>query len=89
MAEWQSMETAPRDGTPFQAKIPGHGSDNILAWTDGLLNSDNQFCGGWSFAEDQEPLDSWTDGICWAVNADGNPSVQPTEWKPLPQSQHQ
>jgi hypothetical protein len=89
MAEWQSMETAPRDGTPFQAKIPGHGSDNILAWTDGLLNSDNRFCGGWSFAEDQEPPDSWTDGICWAVNADGKPSVQPTEWKPLPQPQHQ
>lgn len=80
---WLPIDTAPKDGTPFQAKIPGHGSDNILAWEDGLLNSDNEFCGGWAFAEDQEPPDSWTDGICWAVNEDGEPSVKPTHWKPL------
>lgn len=29
---WQPMETAPKDGAPIQAKIPGHGSDNIIQW---------------------------------------------------------
>jgi hypothetical protein len=59
--------TAPR-GTAhhFQAKIPCHGSDNIIAWKDGLLDDDNEDCGGWCFAEDQEPPGCWTDGVCWA-----------------------
>jgi hypothetical protein len=80
---WQPIETAPRDGTPFQAKIPGNGSDNIIAWTAGLIDSDENDCGGWAFVEDQEPPDDWTDGICWAVNEDGKPSTKPTHWKPL------
>jgi hypothetical protein len=84
MADWQPIETAPRDGTAIQARIPGNGSDNIIAWEGGLLNSEGEYCGCWSFVEDQEPPDDWTDGICWTVNEDGKPSTQPTEWKPLP-----
>lgn len=81
---WQPMDTAPRDGTAFQAKIPGHGSDNILMWVDGLVDEDGNECGTWAFAtEEQEPPDCWTDGVCWASNEDGVASVQPTEWKPL------
>lgn len=80
---WQTMKTAPRDGTPIQARIPGNGSDNVIAWTDGLLDSDEHPCGGWQFVEDQEPPDDWTDGICWTVNEDGKQSTLPTEWKPL------
>lgn len=82
--DWRPMKTAPRDGTPFQAKIPGHGADNIIAWTDGLVGSDEQDCGNWCFVDDQESPDDWTDGICWEVNEDGNKSVEPTAWKPLP-----
>lgn len=82
--EWQPISTAPRDGTAIQARIPGHGSDNVIAWIGDLLDKNNQFCGGWSFASEQEPPDCWTDGICWASNEDGLPSVRPTEWKYLP-----
>lgn len=82
--DWQPIDTAPRDGTAFQAKIPGNGSDNIIAWAGGLLDGQGEPCGGWQFVEDQEPPDCWTDGICWAVNEDGEPSVQPTHWKALP-----
>ena len=78
------MEAAPKDGTPIQADIPGHGSDTIIRWTDGLVDSAGAPCGGWEMADDQEPPDSWTDGACWAVNEDGEPSIQPTRWKPLP-----
>lgn len=83
MSGWQPIETAPQDGTAIQARIPGHGSDNIIAWDNTLMNSNNEPCGGWSFVEDQEPPDDWTDGICWAVNEGGKPSTPPTQWKAL------
>lgn len=80
--EWPSIETAPKDGTVIQARIPGHGSDNMIFWMDGLVDSDFNDCGGWAFAEDQEPPDCWTDGVCWEKNEDGAPSVKPTHWLP-------
>jgi len=84
MSEWQDISTAPKDGTWIQARIPGHGFDNIIFWMGGLLDCGSNECGGWAFAtEDQEPPDCWTDGICWASNEDGNQSIEPTHWKPL------
>ena len=82
---WYPMHTAPRDGTAIQARIPGNGDDNIIVWTDGLLDDNEQPCGGWQFASEQEPPACWTDGVCWAVNEDGVPSVQPTGWKEIAQ----
>lgn len=79
--EWRDdMENAPRD-RPIQARIPGYGEDNIIAWTTNLLDENEEDCGGWYFAEDREPPDCWTDGICWASNEDEKPSVKPTHWK--------
>lgn len=83
-ADWQPIETAPKDGTWIQAIIPGHGADNIIAWLNGLLDTDGDDCGGWSFVTEQEPPDCWSDGVCWEHNADGVPSVIPTHWRPLP-----
>lgn len=83
MSEWQTMESAPRDGRCIQAKIPGHGADNIIAWQDGFLTSEEKDCCAWVMMDDQEPPDSWSDGVCWEVNEDGVPSVKPTHWKPL------
>jgi hypothetical protein len=82
-SDWRPMATAPRDGTPIQATIPGHGSDNIIAWMDGFLNADEQDCCSWVFVEDQEPPPCWTDGVCWESNENDEPSVQPTAWKPI------
>lgn len=84
MGKMQPMETAPRDGTWIQARIPGYGDDNVIAWTDDLVDDDCRPCGGWQFMGEQEPPDCWTDGVCRASNEDGKPSVQPTHWKPLP-----
>lgn len=82
---WQAIETAPLDGTDIQARIPGHGDDNVIAWqVDAFIDSNGNSVGGWAFTTDQEPPDCWTDGICWEVNEDENASVQPTQWKPLP-----
>jgi len=83
--KWLPIETAPKDGTPFQARIPGHGDDNVIFWLEGLVDSDDASCGGWAFShEEQEPPSCWTDGICWDVNEDELPSVKPTHWMPLP-----
>jgi hypothetical protein len=84
--EWQPIETAPLDGTAIQARIPGHGEDNIIAWvSDALYDEDERPCGSWSFVTEQEPPDCWTDGWCWASNEDGVRSAWPTHWKHLPE----
>lgn len=80
----QPMNSAPKDGTPILAEIPGHGSDNIIQWVEGFVDSDDLECGTWCFVEDQEPPDSWTDGVCWRENEDGVPSTPPVSWRPLP-----
>ena len=83
---WQPIETAPMDGTAIQAKIPGHGADNVIAWqADALYDADGQPCGSWAFVTDQEPPECWTDGWCWAENEDGVRSAWPTHWKAIAQ----
>jgi hypothetical protein len=80
---WQPISTAPKDGTAIQARIPGHGEDNVIAWQhDALLDSEGLPCGAWAFVTEQEPPDDWTDGWCWEVNEDGVSSSWPTHWKP-------
>jgi hypothetical protein len=83
MVAWKDMDSAPRDGREIQVEIPGHGSDNVIAWVDGLLATDGSDAGCWAFSRDQEPPDCWTDGYCWEINEDFKQSVQPTKWKEL------
>lgn len=84
MNDWQPMETAPRDGTAFQARVPGHGSDFVVAAQGGLVGDDGGDCWSWVIMSEQEPPDDWCDGVCWAINSQGTPSTQPDAWKPLP-----
>lgn len=83
MSRWKPIATAPKDGTWIQARIPGHGSDNVIAWLE-VYDTKNGSWGGWTFMTEQEPPDDWTDGVCWKVNEDGKPSTPPTHWMPLP-----
>lgn len=85
MSEWQPIETAPRDGTEFQARIPGYGDNNLIAWRGGLLDQEGQDCGGWCYMGTGNPPDCWTDGICWMLNDEMEQSVEPTHWMPLPE----
>lgn len=82
--EWQPIETAPKDGAAIQAEIPGHGRDNVISWQPGFINDDNQDVSAWVVIDEQEPPESWCDGVCWATNSNGKPSVLPVRWKPLP-----
>lgn len=85
-AAWRDIASAPRDGTPIQALIPGHGADAIIRWDGPFLSEDEDECFSWVMADDQEPPDSWCDGVCWHANSHGKPSVQPTHWKPAAQA---
>ncbi len=83
MSEWRPIATAPRDGTPVQAMIPGEGSDFIIRWEGGFVGEDWEEHFAWVMAHEQEPPECWTDGVCWGLNADGIASTQPTHWMPL------
>lgn len=80
----EDISTAPRDGSTIQARIPGHGDDNLIAWIADALDDGRGSCGAWAFTSDQEPPPCWTDGWCWAVNEDGARSAWPTHWRPAP-----
>ena len=81
MAEWNAdMDAAPRDGTPIQARIVGYGSDNIIAWQEGFIDTSGEPCGCWVYLEG-EPPDCWSDGVCWELNEDELPSAPPVAWK--------
>jgi|GEM_PF-4397010 len=89
-AEWMTIDTAPRDGTAIQARIPGHGDDNMIGfhYIGDCGSEEGGAAYGWTFVTDQEPPDDWTDGYCWAVNEAGNQSTLPTHWKPAKPIQH-
>lgn len=75
-AEWRPIETykgsAPvivrtERGRVFKAKLV-HFDDVV----------------GWGTEEEDDPRPScWTDGVCWQLNEDEEPSDPPTHWKPL------
>lgn len=81
MAEWQLIETAPKNGTHIQTKIPGHGSDNIIAWECGFVNENDEDSCTWVWMSGNEPPSCWTNGVCWDANENEQPSVRPTHWK--------
>ena len=85
VSEYQTIDSAPRDGTAIQARVPGYGDDYVIAWAVGFENEDGGDCGTWAiFEEGEDYPDDWTDGVCWDSNAAEMPSTRPTHWKPLP-----
>ena len=79
-ADWQPIETAPRDGTEILAHIPGYG-DYRLRWQRGFEGVDGSDCATWVCLDYSFPR-GWTDGVCWASNEDEKPCVRPTHWRP-------
>ena len=81
MTAWQDISSAPRDGKTIRVQTAG-GLEFIAFWLGGLLDEQGQECGWWCVEDEDEQPESWTDGICWAKNADGKKSDQPIKWKP-------
>ena len=77
---WQPIETAPRN-KPVRLLV---GRATVAAeWQAGFLNDSNEGCSCWVCVDEDWP-ESWTDGVHWALNEDGEPSANPTSWQPLP-----
>lgn len=86
MADWQSIETAPRDGTMIWLRLAS-GYEMPAVWMNGF-ESEKGECGAWcAWSENMIPP-SWTDGVCWAANENDEPSDHPIGWMlPPPPSQ--
>lgn len=75
------MDSAPRDGTRITVETHS-GCEFRAFWTGNLLGRAGQECGGWAAANMNDHPPCWDDGICWEVNAAGEPSDPPIFWKP-------
>lgn len=82
LSQWQHINKAPRDGTVILVRTVG-GYYLEAYWGDGLMNKAEQYCNGWFAAKEDIHPDCWTDGVCWEINADEEPSDQPDIWMPL------
>lgn len=78
---WQDIATAPyerevivgtQDGVFFRATLHPNAS----------MDENEKECDQW-VATTIHP-DCWTDGACWANNADEEPSDQPIRWTEIP-----
>ena len=78
---WQPIETAPRDEVVF-LKL----EDETLikaSLRGGFMDSDGEDCFCWVAEQEYFP-ECWSCGECYEYNADGNRSIHPTAWQPLP-----
>ena len=82
MDQWQPIETAPKEGTVIKVQTAG-GLIFRASWQGGLVNESENECFGWLAEDEAGQPDCWSDGVCWAENADGKKSDQPTHWEPL------
>lgn len=78
---WQDISTAPRDGTHV-AILTKRGSLVLALWWPVEEGLD-----AWQAVEEGECPPSWTDGICWGLNDDEEPSDPPRLWTALPPSE--
>lgn len=75
---WQPIETAPHDQEvrvrvsemTFMAKLV----------SDAGMNEDETVCDQWQATREGEYPPCWSEGACYASNADGCASLQPTGW---------
>ena len=84
MADWQPIETAV--GQPILDKririrtAKGREFDAVCGWF--ACDESGNDVQAWAEWNEGDAPDCWSDGICWAVNADGVKSDQPTHWLP-------
>jgi len=75
----QPMDSVPTD-KPVRLHLPGG-----LSFPACLLpfEGDDRTVWGWVCLDEGQAPDDWTEGVCWSVNENGNPSTQPIGWSTL------
>lgn len=81
---WQPIASAPRDGSEVWLRLAS-GYELPACWMNGFETEDGEGqTGAWcAWSENMIPP-SWTDAVCWAVNAEGVASDPPVGWMPPP-----
>ncbi|MBO9624118.1 MAG: hypothetical protein J7500_15530 [Sphingomonas sp.] len=80
MSKFRQIDTAPY-GREVEVRCGRKWFPAILV-KDGSMTEDEAPCDQWQATTDSFPR-NWSDGACWASNADGNMSDQPEEWRHL------
>ena len=75
MAEWQPIETAPKDGT-WILGINNRGNQAVIIWQDLALGWSGKMRPGWIHPFSDGRLSSFWNGGCGSVA---------THWMPLPE----
>ena len=78
MAGWKPQKTAPR---ATEVTIRTKAGKEFRASWDWADDGDEGECIEWAALDESDAPDCWTDGICWAFNADGEQSDPVVEWK--------
>jgi len=81
MALWLPMWLAPSD-RPILLRTKSRPRGFEASRGGPYPGSNDEDCWGWAAADEDAAPPSWTDGVCWAVNADMVPSERPTGWRP-------
>jgi len=79
---WRPISEAPYNQEVF-VKTEGGAFFRATLHPDASINEDEEDCDQW-VATGVYP-DCWTDGACWASNAEEVSSDQPIGWQPLEQ----
>lgn len=77
--DWKPIDTAPRQQGAHIGLLTAAGSLVRAHWID--LDGETS---GWGAVTEGEHPSCWTDGFCWLLNADNEPSDPPLYWIELP-----
>ena len=83
-AGWRPIESAPVDGTVFDALIDGHAEPFLIQVERGFVDEGGNDCLAWVHAGEGPCPPGWTDGVCWDEDENGLASPRPTHWRPTP-----
>lgn len=80
MSRWMDIDTAPFE-QPVMVRTDSHVFPAILRKNVSMDDQERR-CHQWQATSDKHPAD-WSDGCCWASNADEIASTQPNQWRHL------
>lgn len=81
----QGLEWRPINEAPYGQEVriqAGEMTFLAMLVKDGSMLEDETPCDQWQATREGEHPECWSDGACWASNADDCASLQPTGWVP-------
>lgn len=79
--EWNKDLTAAPFQTPVVVQLENGFELLAVLEPDASMDENERACDQWREAQEGTAPDCWSEGACWASNADETPSLQPVMWK--------